>query len=298
MVGISVIIPTYNRATALSEAIDSVLDQTHENLELIIVDDASTDETPVVVENYQDDRIQYHRFQENKGANAARNKGIELATGEYISFLDSDDKFHQTHLQSVIDTLNSETEECAGVFTSCKLVSDGNVVGERLSKEGYVTYDEILSSNVIGGFSRITLRSSIFADVGKLDEELQSSQDYDFFIRVLKEGYVIRGIDEILVTRRICDDRISYDLERKIQGTQLILEKYQSELTDIGIARLYYYCAFGYARSGDFNNARRYFKKSIKKHPTKWLAYIHLIAAIHPILFKSFLKMKRKLGLR
>ncbi len=87
---ISVIIPTYNRANFLGEAIESVLSQTYKNLEVIIIDDGSTDDTRQLIEKYTDKRIIY-LYQEHGGTSAARNKGIQEAKGEYIAFLDSDD---------------------------------------------------------------------------------------------------------------------------------------------------------------------------------------------------------------
>ncbi|NJN86713.1 MAG: glycosyltransferase family 2 protein [Leptolyngbyaceae cyanobacterium SL_7_1] len=88
---VSVIIPTYNRADLLSRAIDSVLNQTLTNLELIIVDDGSTDNTAEVVNSFNDSRIRYIPLGKNCGGGYARNHGIHLATGEFIAFLDSDD---------------------------------------------------------------------------------------------------------------------------------------------------------------------------------------------------------------
>ena len=103
----SVIIPTYNRAKLISEAIKSVLEQTFKDWELIIVDDGSTDNTKETVQKFYDERIKYH-YQENQERSAARNTGIDLATGDYLCFLDSDDYYLENHLQSfkkVIDKL-------------------------------------------------------------------------------------------------------------------------------------------------------------------------------------------------
>src|SRR6266540_1479939 len=90
MPSVSVVIPTYNRASLLREAIDSVLNQTFNDLELIIVDDGSTDNTEEVVHSFTDHRLMYLK-QQNEGASSARNAGIQAATGEFIAFLDSDD---------------------------------------------------------------------------------------------------------------------------------------------------------------------------------------------------------------
>ena len=91
------IIPTYNRAAVLDRAIDSALDQTYEDME-VIVDDGSTDNTESVVRAFDDDRLRYV-YQENAGANAALNRGIRLASGKYVSFFDSDDELHPEHVE-------------------------------------------------------------------------------------------------------------------------------------------------------------------------------------------------------
>ena len=101
----SIIIPTYNRANFLSKAIQSVLNQTYSNFELIIIDDGSTDGTKEIVSGLNDERIRYV-YQENKGRSDARNLGIELSIGEYICFLDDDDFFLDNHLETML--LNAE----------------------------------------------------------------------------------------------------------------------------------------------------------------------------------------------
>jgi len=93
----SIILPTFNRASYLEKAIGSVLSQTFEDFELIIVDDGSTDNTRTVVENWQDDRLNYF-FKQNEERSIARNFGIARAHGRYVNFLDSDDYFYPHHL--------------------------------------------------------------------------------------------------------------------------------------------------------------------------------------------------------
>ena len=91
---ISVIIPTYNRGESIIESINSVLKQTYHNLEIIIIDDGSTDNTELLISNLNDYRIKYIKLNENKGASFARNEGIKIASGKYITFQDSDDLYH------------------------------------------------------------------------------------------------------------------------------------------------------------------------------------------------------------
>ena len=102
---ITVIIPTYNRAHLIKDAAYSVLNQSYKNIELIIIDDCSTDDTAEVVKSINDPRLNYHRLEKNSGACIARNKGIELARGDYISFNDSDDKWLENKLEEQLEFL-------------------------------------------------------------------------------------------------------------------------------------------------------------------------------------------------
>ncbi len=114
---VSVIIPTYNRAHLLGRAIESVLDQTYQDFEIIVVDDASADETEEVVKSFGDDRINHIRHQKNKGGSAARNTGIKAARGEFIAFLDSDDEWVPKKLEKEIDRLQTLSNEVGVVYS-------------------------------------------------------------------------------------------------------------------------------------------------------------------------------------
>ena len=108
---ISVIIPTYNRRNVIMKSVESVLGQTYKNLELIIVDDASTDETYQLFENIYDKRLKYLRYEKNQGACYARNYGVDHAVGEYIAFQDSDDIWHPTKLEEEMHLLIDDNSD-------------------------------------------------------------------------------------------------------------------------------------------------------------------------------------------
>jgi len=291
---VSVIIPTYNRAEVLPRAIESVLSQTYEDLELIVVDDASTDDTAAVIEQYDDRRIRYYCFEKNKGANAARNRGIKLANGKYISFLDSDDELKPTYIEQAISEFNKIDNRCVCVFTSFSNMNNKKLIDVSKAKDGYVTYNEILSDNVVGGFSCVTFKSIVFDTVGELDETLQSQQDYDYFIRIYKHNYQIFGVDkELVVCHKSSGNRISDNLSNKLNGSNEILSKHSDLLNKKGKSRLYYYSAIGYAQKGKMKNARNNFKKSIYLTPRRWSAYIHFIAAVNISAFNLLISIKK-----
>ena len=288
MVTVSVVVPTYNRSEVITRTIDSVRKQTYSDIELIIIDDGSTDKTIEVIEDLNEDWIQCYKFDTNRGANAARNKGIELASGEYISFLDSDDELHARHIEVVLNVFNQhDTNQVAGVYTGRENYRNGELVEESSPGDQYIT-----QSDVAGGFTCATFHATVFDEVGRLDENLPALQDLDFFIRVL-EDYKIVGLNDVLTTCHLGADRISGNGDRKLKAQERILEKHGETLTDAGVARLYYYTAFGLAQDGDLKGAREHFVRTIQAAPTKWLAYVHYIAAFHPLSFELLLAGKR-----
>src|SRR6056297_1399486 len=119
---VSVIVPTYNRADSLPRTIDSVLAQTHDDLELVVVDDASTDDTETVVERYEDDRVTYLEHATNRGGSAARNTGIRASDGDYVAFLDSDDEWHPEKLERQVRELESRSEEWVAAYCGVEMV--------------------------------------------------------------------------------------------------------------------------------------------------------------------------------
>ena len=121
----SIILPTYNRASFLQRSISSVLNQTFTDFELIIIDDASTDNTKDVIDTFNDERIRYFKNEKNRERSASRNKGIELSKGKYICFLDSDDSYKVHHLKTLNDFIVTQNEPVAFIFTNSIRYNNG-----------------------------------------------------------------------------------------------------------------------------------------------------------------------------
>ena len=288
----SIVIPTYNRADVVSRAIESALNQTYEDFEVIVVDDGSTDDTSEVIDQYQDDRLRYIRYDENQGANHARDIGVDHADGRYISFLDSDDELKEDYLRIVIDRLKETSEDCVGAFTAYERVKDGEVVDRRRAIDGYLTGVEN-RGKVAGGFSTDTFEQRVFDLVGSLDESLESRQDLDFYIRILKD-YKLLGIDDDLVIHYKDGYRISDDVERIIAGQESLRKKH-GDLLPEHKSGTYYARAFACARDGKVSQANTYFYHSIKEDPTNWLAWYHYLFTLFGKRgFILSLKLKRK----
>ncbi|WP_440764704.1 glycosyltransferase family 2 protein [Natronorubrum sp. DTA7] len=279
MCKISVIIPAYNRADVLSRTIDSVLGQTFDDFEVIVVDDGSEDKTPQVAQSYDSPKLTYERFNENKGANAARNRGIELAVGDYISFLDSDDEFLPNNLKQTYEAIKKTADDCAGVFTAARKYRNGELIYETSVGNTIITLEDISEGNVIGGFSRFMCKSSIFEGF-RLDESVEAGQAYNFHLRILKQGYVMKGIDNILVNHYFSDNSITNDVGKLEKGHEHIINAHSDIVSKKRIAEQHYYRALRLSEQGDMSSASSELKHAIKADPTGWKYYLHYIPSL------------------
>ncbi len=203
---VSVVIPTYNRATLIGRAIHSVLVQTIDDWELIVVDDASTDNTEEVVSSFEDFRIRYYSHQLNRGGSAARNTGIQKARGKYVAFLDSDDEWLPTKLERQLRLLETEESGVGLVYTGMIHVYQS---GERTKisprHRGDLTGD-LLLRNVVGSSSAVLARKTVLESTGGFDTDLPSRQDLDMWLRI-SIHYDIEYVES-------CDVVIHKDRER------------------------------------------------------------------------------------
>lgn len=195
----SVIIPTYNRKPFLKKAIDSVLNQTHSALELIVVDDGSTDSTEELVSSYDDDRVVYIR-QSNHGVAHARNRGLEAAQYDNIAFLDSDDWWENDKLEKAADEMQK--------FPDIKIFHTEEVwyrKGELLNQKkkhkkpsGDVYFNALPLCCI--SISTAVVKKEVFDSVGMFDEDLEACEDYDFWLRASNK-YEVKLIPEYLTLK-------------------------------------------------------------------------------------------------
>lgn len=185
----SVIIPTYNRAEKLKVAIDSVLRQTYSKLELIIVDDGSTDDTEKLVKNYTDNRIIYH-YQENSGLpSVGRNKGISKSSGDWICFLDSDDFWLENKLETVLTYIKKQPEVSVWSHSEYLIDQNNNIIKElfHFPKSKKTDYFEVLLFD--GNFlspSAITIKKQVLQSTNGFDTShlYFSVEDYELWLRL------------------------------------------------------------------------------------------------------------------
>lgn len=197
---ISVIIPTYNRAHCINDAIESVLKQSFQDFEIIVIDDASTDNTEQVVSNLCSDKIKYIKQEINKGGGAARNRGIQESRGEYIAFLDSDDSWSPGYLENVKNEFDNKDETFGLAYCFMNIADEnGKIVSQTKTNRSGLLVPDLLINNFIASFSCVTIRKSVLLAVSGMDETFKSCQDWDLFVRVNRK-YKIFCIDKELVT--------------------------------------------------------------------------------------------------
>lgn len=197
---VSIIIPTYNRSAKLKKSIESVLQQSYTNFELLIVDDASTDDTQAMVEAISDGRIRYIRQMVNGGASAARNEGVRQADAPLIAFQDSDDIWKPEKLEKQM-AYWQEYPEYAMIYCAYKKYIDGQEIvvpnaSWRGSLEGKL-FSWLAQRNSIGAPTML-MKRECFLEAGGFDTDLRALEDWDFVLR-FSTKYAIGYVDEPLV---------------------------------------------------------------------------------------------------
>jgi glycosyltransferase involved in cell wall biosynthesis len=231
---ISVVIPTRNRYALLNRAVQSVLKQTFDDFEILVVDDASSDNTHSVIEKIKDGRINYILLEDKSGGSKARNIGIENSKGKYIAFLDDDDEWLPEKLIKQIERFQKD-DKIGICYTGRQTMRKEKITG--LSKRysfKYPPYDDhtrsIMSDNFIGITSSVIIPRTILIEVGGFDEKLPCLQDYDLFIRILKK-WKADGINEPLVRYYLgsTTGHVSFTRENVEFASKYITEKYKNE---------------------------------------------------------------------
>jgi len=213
---ISVVIPTYNRASFILRALDSVLKQTVSVDEIIIIDDGSTDNTKDILKNYTS--IKYI-YQNNQGVSSARNKGIQEAKNEWIAFLDSDDIWHKEKIEKQVSFHQTNTDILIS-HTDELWVRNDKIIKQKhhqLKPSGFCFVDNISSCKI--GPSTTIINRSILDDIGLFDEKLLVCEDYDLWLRISSK-YNIGYIDEKLITKYAGHDN-------QLSFTTFAIDKYR-----------------------------------------------------------------------
>ena len=231
----SIVIPTYNRANVIGRTLDSVLAQTYQDWECLIVDDFSTDNTKDVVEEYcnKDSRFYFIINEKKKGANGARNTGIEHAKGDYVSFLDSDDCWSPLTLEIQKEKYLSDVEfGCVySDIHSIDIKGREHDFGIPLGIDGHC-YAQVLMQGYLVATSALSVKRELVLNIGMFDLELPSSQDDDICFKLAKQckvGYIPKVLTYMYVS---ANNRISDNTDRVATGWWMLWNKYESDVLE------------------------------------------------------------------
>lgn len=259
---ISVVIPAYKRGHIIERAIQSILQQTYQDFEILVVDDGSRDNTESIVASLskEEPRIRYFCHDTNRGAQAARNTGAKAAQGEWIAFLDSDDYFTPNSLE--VRILVAQSEGVKVVHSECKVLRKS----ESLTTYGVPTLSGYIYRELLTDpgplYSGLFIAKEALEKVGYLDEQIISYQDWDTAIRLAKYfpfGFVA---EPTFIYDRRGDDTISKNIESEVKGYKQVFNKHFFEiLKQTGprtVAHHHRSISVRYQLVGDQNSARRY----------------------------------------
>lgn len=237
---VSIIVPVYNVEKYIRETCESVVRQTYEEWELILVDDCSTDHSCDVIQewmqNYGENKIRLICLKENQGAACARNRGLQEARGRYIAYIDADDLWSPQKLERELNFLREN--DAAFVFTGYEFADERGVgTGKVVHVPAMMTYRQALGNTTI--FTSTVLFDTVKIDKGLLDMPNIKSEDTALWWKILRNGYTARGLDENLVKYRRMGKSLS---SNKIKAIHRIWNLYR-QAEGMGIlASTGYFC--------------------------------------------------------
>jgi glycosyltransferase involved in cell wall biosynthesis len=306
---VSVIIPTYQSAGFVKEAIDSVLAQTFEDFEIIVVDGGSTDDTISILSSFGK-RISI-LTQNGKGVSNARNVGVSAALGRYIAFLDSDDSWLPNKLESQVEFLEHKPNEVGLIYSNACFFGEENI--NDLKNESTSTLwvphkGKVSKDLILGNFiptSTVMIRKSCFEKIGLFDESFELCEDIDLWVR-LSMIYEIDYCPSILAKLRSRSDSLTTNLEifllNEIAFKNKIIRENPGLLIDLpskSFARFYeplfHLGLFYLLRTRNPEKANRIFRQYIKRNPYNSKAYFLLILTVLPFKLSARFQIRKYL---
>lgn len=308
---VSVVIPAFNAGTFLGDTLKSVLSQTHENIEILVVDDGSVDQTPEIVRSFarQDNRVVLLQ-QKNKGVAAARNLGIEESRGEFIAPLDADDIWYPEKLRTQVERIQGSDASVALVYSlSVDIDEEGKILHPKGRKFYYSHRPEgdvllpLIYFNFLGNASVPLIRRSCLEKIGTYDTRLkqrnaQGCEDWDLCLRIA-EKYRFRFVPQVLVGYRQLQGSMGRSFLSMAKSYDLVMRAAQERLP--GVPQRVY----------DYSRGNFYFylagQSSVKNAPLKTFSYLHMAMyfdkmillrrGLHGMCLKSAIKIFLKLTL-
>jgi glycosyltransferase involved in cell wall biosynthesis len=271
---VSVIIPNYNYAHYLREAIGSVLKQTYPETEIIVVDDGSNDASRAVLASYGD-RVRAI-FQENQGVSAARNTGVAAGSGEFVAFLDADDSWLPTKIEKQVSRFRNDPDLGLVHVAVNEVDASGNPLLERFEGlEGSVAGELLMlkRAGILGGGSGLMVTRRVFDEVGGFDTRLSTSADWDFFYQV-SSRYRVGFVPELLLSYRVHNTNMHANVAAMERDMTVAFEKaFASASPEISRLRRRAYgvlnrtLAASYFRAGKYADFVRTAAKAVAAYP-------------------------------
>jgi glycosyltransferase involved in cell wall biosynthesis len=283
---VTVVIPAYNRAASVGRAIASVLNQTCQDFEIIVVDDGSTDATAASVAAFADRRIRLLRHERNRGGSAARNTGIRAGSAPFVAFLDSDDEWLATKLERQLEVFERSSGRLGLVYTGADRIFPDGSVSRSIPRRRVDLSRALLTVNVVGETSLGMVRRIALGAIGGFDESLPSSQDMDLWLRIC-ERFDADVVPEALVRIAKGDDgdRISANVPRTVLGRELYCQKHRQKLIRHGVLHLYLRSSgwWQHRRCRNSRLARRFYLESLRANPAAPFTYVLLLTTYVPM---------------
>jgi len=284
---VSVVIPVYNRGDVIERAVESVLQQTYRDFELLVVDDGSTDGTLDVLQSISDERLRVLQLSANRGANAARNRGIENAAGDYVAFLDSDDLWYPEKLEKQVRRMEETPDDVGIVY--CGFWDMGGLFRQYRPRREPGRFEGNLSSELTRhnflGFINVLVKRSVLEKTGDLDEELPALQDWDFHLNASRHTHYA-VIDEPLLEKHPGESSISRDYDAYVRAHQRLMKTHTARFRDDAVARANMLFRLGSCLylTGEAVEGRKQMVRAIEMRPRNvicrsafWLSYLGLV---------------------
>jgi len=293
--------PAFNAGRTIKESVKSVSDQTYSNWELIIINDASTDDTLSIVNEYAstEPRIRVVNLEKNKGLSNARNEGIKIAKGDYVTFLDSDDIWADKKLTIQV-TYHINNPGVKISHTNFEMFNENGPVKRRFKALAELTYKKdgiitpsIYSKNTIGILT-VMIEGNLLVNTGGFDTTLWTMEDQDLWIRIAKQNEQFGYVKETLAYYRLSNSGMTNKLGKYKRAYKALIKKYKTDIEEYNIlgsalANYYRYFGLAYYKKHNYKLSLLYLIKATtcEKHPLDSMLNLAITARVLPAYLKE-----------